>query len=70
MASMNYFDSYMSNSTNMVVHFDGKDGNSYLRLRARSHTIYVAHVSCSVSTCQIRADDNSTTCAFTTGKSY
>jgi len=24
---MNYFDSDMSNSTNTVVYFDGKDGN-------------------------------------------
>jgi hypothetical protein len=40
MASMNYFDSDMSNSTNMVVYFDGKDSNLYLRLRAMSHTIY------------------------------
>ena len=39
---MNYFDSDMSNSTNTVVCFDGKDGILYLRLRTMSHTIYVA----------------------------
>ena len=38
LASMNHFDSDMSNSTNMVVYFDEKDGNSYLR----SYTIYAA----------------------------
>ena len=38
MASMNYFDSDMYNSTNTVVHFDGKEGNSHLCLLARSHT--------------------------------
>ena len=37
---MNYFDSDMSNSTNTVVCFDGKDGILYLRLRTMSHTIY------------------------------
>ena len=42
MASMNYFDSDMYNSTNTVVYFDGKDGNLYLRLRTMSHTIYPA----------------------------
>jgi hypothetical protein len=42
MASMNYFDSDMYNSTNTVVYFDEKDGNLYLRLRAMSHTIYAA----------------------------
>jgi hypothetical protein len=26
----------------MVVYFDGKDDNLYLRLRAMSHTIYAA----------------------------
>jgi hypothetical protein len=30
MASMNYFDSDMYNSTNTVVYFDEKDGNLYL----------------------------------------
>jgi hypothetical protein len=39
---MNYFDSDMSNSTNTVVCFDGKDGILYLRLRTMSHTIYAA----------------------------
>jgi len=42
MASMNYFDSDMYNSTNTVVNFDGKDGKLYLRLRPMSHTIYAA----------------------------
>jgi hypothetical protein len=42
MASMNYFDFDMYNSTNTVVCFDGKDGNFYLRLRAMSHTMYAA----------------------------
>jgi hypothetical protein len=40
MASMNYFDSDMYNSTNTVEYFDWKDDNLYLRLRAMSHTIY------------------------------
>jgi hypothetical protein len=39
---MTYFDSDMSNSTNMVVYFDWKDGHLYLRLRTMSHTIYAA----------------------------
>jgi len=39
---MNYFDSDMYNSVNTVVCFDEKDGNSYLRLRTMSHTIYAA----------------------------
>ena len=42
MASMNCFDSDMSNSTNTVVFFDGKDGNLYLRLWAMSHKMYAA----------------------------
>ena len=42
MASMNYFDSDMYNSTNTVVYFDGKDGNLFLHMRSMSHTIYVA----------------------------
>ena len=42
MASMNYFDSDMYNSTNTVVFFDGKYGHLYLRLRAMSYTIYAA----------------------------
>jgi hypothetical protein len=33
MASMNYFYSDMSNSTNTVVHFDEKDDNVCLILR-------------------------------------
>jgi len=39
---MNYLDSDMSNSTNTIVYFDGKDGNLYLRLQTMSHTIYAA----------------------------
>jgi hypothetical protein len=42
LASINYFDSDISNSTNTVVYFDGKDGNLYLRFRTMSHTIYSA----------------------------
>jgi hypothetical protein len=42
LASMNHFDSDMSNSTNMVVYFDEKDSNSYLRFRTMSYTIYAA----------------------------
>jgi hypothetical protein len=38
MASMSYFDSDMSNF----------GGNLYLRVRARSHTIYRAQVGCSI----------------------
>jgi hypothetical protein len=44
MASMNYFDSDMYNSTNTVVYFDEEDGNLYLCLRAMSHTIYAATI--------------------------
>jgi uncharacterized caspase-like protein len=40
MASINYFNSDIYNSTNTVVYFIGKDGNLYLR--AMSHTIYTA----------------------------
>jgi hypothetical protein len=39
---MNYFDSDMYNSTNMVVYFDWTDDNLYLCLWAMSHTIYAA----------------------------
>ena len=42
MASINYFDSDISNRTTTVVYFDGKNGNLYLRLRTMSHTIYTA----------------------------
>jgi len=45
---MNYFDSDISNSTNTVVLFDGKGGNLYIRLRARSHTIYTVQIGCSI----------------------
>jgi len=67
---MNYFDSDMSNSTNTVAQFDGKDGNLYLHLWARSHTIYAVQVGCSIfQPAKFKPDDNSSTCAFTTGKS-
>ena len=33
MATMNYFDSDMSNSTNTVVHLDEKGGNLFLHLQ-------------------------------------
>ena len=36
MASMNYFDSGMYDSTNEVVHTGEYSGDLYLRLRARS----------------------------------
>ena len=61
-ASMIYFDSDMSKSTNTVVYFDWKTvTNVFIFTFAE----YVAHNVC----CQIRADDNSSTCTFTTGKS-
>jgi hypothetical protein len=61
-ASMIYFDSDMSKSTHTVVHFDWKTvKNVFIFTFAE----YVAHNVC----CQIRADDNSSTCTFTTGKS-
>ena len=59
MASMIYFDSAISKSTNTLVYFDWKT------------VIYIygcgqcPHNLC----CQIRADNNSSTCTFTTGKS-
>ena len=40
-ASINYFNSDIYNSTNTVVYFNGKDGNLYSR--AMSHTIYTAN---------------------------
>jgi len=43
-----YFYSDMTKSTNTVVQFDGKGGDLYLCLRARSHTICVAQVGCSI----------------------
>jgi len=46
MASMNNFDSDMSNSTNTVLYFNEK-GDS-LRLQARLHTIYMTQVGCSI----------------------
>ena len=48
MASMNYFHSDMSNSTNTIVHFDGKGGHLYLRLQARSQIIYAAQAGCCI----------------------
>jgi hypothetical protein len=42
MLKLNYFNSDMSKGTNMVVYFERKDGNLYLRLRTMSHTIYAA----------------------------
>jgi hypothetical protein len=52
---MNYFDSDMSNITNTVVYFDGKDG-------ILTFADNVAHNLC----CLIQADDNSSTCTFMT----
>ena len=52
---MNYFDSDMSNITNTVVYFDGKDG-------IPTFADNVAHNLC----CLIQADDNSSTCTFMT----
>ena len=54
---MIYFDSDMFKSTNTVVNFDWKT----IFTLAKN----VAHNLC----CQFRADDNSSTCTFTTGKS-
>jgi len=66
MDSMNYFDFDMSNSTNTVVHFDGKEvGNLCLGLWARSHTIYAAQVGCSI----FQPAKFEQTCAFMTGRS-
>ena len=61
-ASIIYFDSDMSKSTHTVVYFDWKTvTNVFIFTFAE----YVAHNVC----CQIRADYNSSTCIFTTGKS-
>jgi len=38
----------MSNSTNTVIHFDEKDCIICLKLPAKSHTIYMTKVGCSV----------------------
>ena len=56
-----FFDSDISKSksTDTVVYFDWK------RLFVFTFAEYVAHNLC----CQVRADDNSSTCTFTTGKS-
>ena len=53
------FDSDMSESTNTVVYFDWKT----------VIYIYVCGKFCTQLCCQIRADDNSSTCTFTTEKS-
>ena len=53
------FDSDMSKSTNTVVYFDWK---TVIYIYVCEN---VAHNLC----CQIRADDNSSTCTFTTEKS-
>ena len=58
-ASMIYFDSNMSKSTNTIVYFDWKTV-IYIYVCEK-----VAHNLC----CQILADDNSSTCTFTTEKS-
>ena len=55
MASMNCFDSDMSNSTDTVVFFDGKDGNLYLRLRAMSHKIHAAKFEQTTTNVLLRA---------------
>ena len=54
-------DSDMSNNTNTVVYFDWKDGKLFISTFADN----VAHNLC----CPIQADDNSSTCTFTTGQS-
>ena len=68
MASINYFESDMSNSTNTIVHFDEKGINLGLRLRTRSHTMYTLAGWFYLSPCEIRAADNSSTCAVMTEK--
>ena len=57
-ASMIYFDSNISKSTNTIVYFDWK----------RVIYIYVCEKVTHNLCCQIRADDNSSTCTFTTEK--
>ena len=70
MASMNYFNSYMSNSTNTVVHFNGKDINLYLYSEGKvTHNLCSAGWLFNLSTCQILADYNASTHAFSMGKS-
>ena len=56
---MNYFDSDMSKSTNTVVYFDWK---MVIYIYVADN---VAHNLC----CRIRAEDNSSTYTFTTGRS-
>ena len=48
MASMNYFLFDLSYSTNTIIHFDGENGNIYLRLRASTYTVYEAQVCGSI----------------------
>jgi hypothetical protein len=61
----------MSNSTNMLVHFDEKHGNLCLRLRAEFvHNLCDAGWLFYLPSCQIRTDESSSTCALTTGKCY
>jgi hypothetical protein len=56
---MNYFDSDMSNSTNTVVYLIGRLSFIFTFADNVAHNLY----------CQIRGDDNLSTCTFTTGKS-
>jgi hypothetical protein len=56
---MNYFDSDMSNQYKYGSILYLEDGNLYLRLWTMSHNLCY----------QMRADDNSSTCTFMTGKS-
>ena len=56
---MIYFDSDMSKSTNTVIYFDWKTVIYTYACGNVAHNLY----------CQIRADDNSSTCTFTTEKS-
>ena len=57
---MNYADSDMSKNKNTVEYFDWKTGiNFYVCGICRTQLLC----------CQIRVDDNSSRCTFTTGKS-
>ena len=51
-------------STNTIVHFDLRGGNLSLHLRERSTNICDVGWLFYLSHCQIRADDNSSTCAL------
>jgi hypothetical protein len=57
---MNFFDSHMPTSTNTVVYFDWKTV-IYIYVCGQCRTQFLS--------CQIQADDNSSTYTFTTGKS-